>query len=133
MCIEAGGHLPVVQSEDENAFLTKSFPKQNFWVGVTECLCGKKCTADYSNVRYSNWDTCEPKDLDEAKGCALMVKNTGKWQNRACGERQRTICKRGEYSPNYINENQILLKQKLYCEKRTAYQLHTCYQNNMVM
>ena len=95
VCIEANGHLPIVQSDEESAFLTKSFPNQNFWVGVGDCMCGKKCTVDYSKVGYSNWDTCEPKDLDEAEGCALLVKNTGKWRNEDCKETQRTICKRG--------------------------------------
>ena len=96
VCQKVGGDLPAVQSEEENAFLRKNFPEQNLWIGITECLCGKKCTVDFSKVRFSNWDTYEPKDLDEAKGCGLMEKRTGKWQNKDCKEKHNIVCKRGE-------------------------------------
>ena len=96
VCEIQHGNLVAVKSEEENAFINKNFSKYNLWIGIIECLCGKKCAVDFSKVKYSKWDTCEPKDLDEAKGCALIEKGTGKWQNRDCNERHHTLCKRGE-------------------------------------
>ena len=94
VCRTAGGDLPVVQLEEENAFLRQTFSNINLWLGITECLCGKKCSVDFDKVIYSNWGTCEPKDLDEAKGCAMLEEGTGKWKNRDCGEKHNVVCKR---------------------------------------
>ena len=59
-CIELGGHLAVVKSEEENWFLTAVITEQRLdtaWLGATDERVEQKWVwVDGTPMRYSNWD-----------------------------------------------------------------------------
>ena len=68
---EADSNLATVDSEAENSFLVNNFPR----VGIRGCFGVAECTVCFTNLKYENWDTGEPRPLKGAS-CVLMNKES---------------------------------------------------------
>ena len=59
-----------------------------YWIGLSFNL-GKYIWPDGSlPTEYINWQTGYP----DARGCVIMRKDNGKWQNRPCREKFHHVC-----------------------------------------
>ncbi|XP_062343045.1 immune-related, lectin-like receptor 4 isoform X2 [Osmerus eperlanus] len=110
-CISSGGDLVIIESEDEQDFLTEEFvgkikpdkPEEKFWIGLTDLETeGMWLWVDNSKLDKSFWLGKEPdnwngtnNDQLEGEDCVRMgeltpIKNC--WTDIFCSKPQRRIC-----------------------------------------
>ncbi|XP_067111856.1 immune-related, lectin-like receptor 4 isoform X4 [Osmerus mordax] len=110
-CISSGGDLVIIESEDEQDFLTEEFvgkikpdkQEEKFWIGLTDLKVeGNWLWVDNSKLDKSFWRGNEPdnwkgtkNDMLEGEDCVRMgevtpIKNC--WTDTFCSTPQRRIC-----------------------------------------
>ena len=94
-CIEYGGHLASVHSDQENNFIFQTSKKAVTWLGGNDLeVEGSWIWSDGSSWSYSNWQSGQP---DNARGggqnCLNIGFNAEKWDDEFCTRRFQSICK----------------------------------------
>ncbi|XP_022111970.1 asialoglycoprotein receptor 2-like [Acanthaster planci] len=100
-CQDLGGMLLVIESEEENDFITGKLRNLNMiraWLG-----CSDKdsegtwmCYADegITRMQYENWADEKPNNF-RGQDCGVIEKNKdGKWKDRGCNILRSTICEK---------------------------------------
>jgi hypothetical protein len=76
-CKRMGGHLVVIDSAEENAFVARLISAVGWsdaWIGITdEATEGQWLTVDSKPVSYTNWFTGQPNDKANQEHFALMT------------------------------------------------------------
>ncbi len=107
-CLELGGHLAVVKSEDENQFLMSQMKSQGVsvvWLGATdEKVEGRWVWVDGEPLRYSNWNPTQPNNKQGLEHYMIMMAGNsvaisrgaqdGKWHDQPNNSAQ--------WSPGFI-------------------------------
>ena len=94
-CVEFGGHLASVHSDQENNFIFLTSEKAVTWIGGNDLAKEDSWIwSDGSSWSYSNWQKGQP---DNARGggqnCLNIGFNAEKWDDEFCTRRFRSICK----------------------------------------
>ena len=76
-CLELGGHLAVVKSEDENQFLMSLMKGHGIsvvWLGASdEKVEGSWFWVDGEPLRYSNWNPGQPNNKQNLEHYMIMI------------------------------------------------------------
>ena len=95
VCEALGSKLAVLNSQDEQQFLTPKVAK-NTWIGLHR---DPKNTArwlwvDGSYATYTNWNDGEPNDVGGREDCVALLKPpyTGKWNDQNCNASVHYVC-----------------------------------------
>ncbi|KAK7125025.1 hypothetical protein R3I94_019169 [Phoxinus phoxinus] len=99
-CISDGGHLVIINSKDEQEFLTSIITmkyKERFWIGLTdEKTEGQWLWVDNTELSLGYWHENEPDDWKVEKlgeDCVIIIPADLKsWSDVACSKSFRRIC-----------------------------------------
>ncbi len=81
-CDSAGGHLAIVNSAAENAFIANFLTTQSAYIGCSDHTNeGQWTWVDGSPVTYSNWYTDQPNNFNGAQHFCEML-NNGQWNDQ---------------------------------------------------
>ncbi|XP_071953361.1 macrophage mannose receptor 1-like [Antedon mediterranea] len=94
VCADIGGHLAVITSNEENAFLVNMIEKthnskRKFYIGYVSDSSAVWSWPDSSQTNYSNWATGES---NLASACALLSLADGQWYDESCSGIYGIIC-----------------------------------------
>jgi len=94
-CIEQGGHLASVHSEQEKDFILALVPSApgGFWIGGSDREAeGEWIWSDCSPFRYSIWDSKNPNNWNNEEHCLLFT-GAKKWNDGGCNGLRQFVCK----------------------------------------
>ncbi|XP_020833864.1 C-type lectin domain family 4 member G isoform X3 [Phascolarctos cinereus] len=98
-CAQAQAHLVIVNSLEEQTFLTRNTKGLGYWIGLTATRARGKVNGymwiDGTKLTFSYWNEGEPNDSRRNENCIMML-YSGRWNDAPC---------------NNLNDNWI-------CEKR---------------
>jgi len=85
-CIAVGGHLVIIETEDEARFVASLVPEDGrwdrFWLGASDAeVEGDWRWLDGTKVAYADWATNEPNDGGGIQDCGCIVAATKKWDD----------------------------------------------------
>ncbi|KAL2079235.1 hypothetical protein ACEWY4_024979 [Coilia grayii] len=98
-CVTMGGHLVIIETQEEQDFLIHHNPAQNqdYWIGLTDSAEeGKWRWVDNSllnnNTKY--WRGTEPDNWKDQEDCARVNVNRVRdsWYDSSCEDRYKRIC-----------------------------------------
>ncbi|XP_007951899.1 C-type lectin domain family 4 member G [Orycteropus afer afer] len=96
-CADAGAHLVMVDSWEEQTFLSQNTSGLGFWLGLkAERLQGKiqgYQWMDGVHRTFSHWNEGEPNDSRGVENCVMML-HTGLWNDAPCNLRDNWICEK---------------------------------------
>ncbi|XP_038596413.1 LOW QUALITY PROTEIN: low affinity immunoglobulin epsilon Fc receptor [Tachyglossus aculeatus] len=94
-CLALQGHLVIIHSKEEQAFLTKKATLKGYWIGLRNSVLEEQLLwVDSSQLDYTNWNFGEPNNLGQGEDCVMMRSN-GKWNDATCrGGQEGWICEK---------------------------------------
>ena len=96
-CASEGAILVTIESDVENEFVFSLAPGNDLWIGYSRMSkSGRWMWEDGHKSPYTNWDRGQPDDQGGEQFCAHMwgSYHTLKWDDRACTDRKRFVCKK---------------------------------------
>uniref|UniRef100_A0A8C8RRL1 Surfactant protein D n=1 Tax=Pelusios castaneus TaxID=367368 RepID=A0A8C8RRL1_9SAUR len=93
-CLQAGGQLASPRNAAENAAVQQIVTSYNkaVFLGINDIQTeGQFKYLNGQNIAYSNWQTGEPNNDNGVEDC-VEVYSSGKWNDKACGERRLILC-----------------------------------------
>ncbi|XP_060556685.1 neurocan core protein-like isoform X2 [Ruditapes philippinarum] len=97
-CIDLGGHLVEITSEQENDFIQSILSVgKRFWIGlndrVTESDFVWVSSGSKASSVYTHWFRGEPNNVNGTEDC-VEIYTTGDWNDRDCSEVSHYICEK---------------------------------------
>ncbi|BFZ22372.1 hypothetical protein BsWGS_25410 [Bradybaena similaris] len=96
-CKSRGGSLASVASLAEQNYISArsvSFASYMFWIGANDRATESGWLwSDGTPFAFLNWDDKQP-DNSHNSDCAVLIRNTGKWDDVPCQSRNGYICKK---------------------------------------
>ncbi len=84
LSIEAGGHLAIINTEEENTLLSGFLETQAAWIGLSDKdVEGDFHWVDGSAPSYSKWYPGQPNDYGIGQDCVELLSN-GLWNDQYC-------------------------------------------------
>ncbi|XP_053743830.1 asialoglycoprotein receptor 2-like [Synchiropus splendidus] len=91
-CENLNGHLVIIDSKQENDFVSKFF--QHIWIGLSDRdKEGKWKWVDGTALTGTNyWASGEPNNADSNEDCAELLRDSKEWNDVPCGQTLSFIC-----------------------------------------
>ncbi|KAM8827193.1 uncharacterized protein ACB058_020207 isoform 2-T2 [Synchiropus picturatus] len=91
-CENLNGHLVIIDSKQENDFVSKFF--QHIWIGLSDRdKEGKWKWVDGTALSGTNyWASGEPNNADSNEDCAELLRDSKEWNDVPCGQTLSFIC-----------------------------------------
>ncbi|KAM8827191.1 uncharacterized protein ACB058_020206 [Synchiropus picturatus] len=91
-CENLNGHLVIIDSKQENDFVSKFF--QQTWIGLSDRdKEGKWKWVDGTALSGTNyWASGEPNNADSNEDCAELLRDSKEWNDVPCGQTLSFIC-----------------------------------------
>uniref|UniRef100_A0A096MCD7 C-type lectin domain family 4 member M-like n=1 Tax=Poecilia formosa TaxID=48698 RepID=A0A096MCD7_POEFO len=103
-CLKRGADLVIINSRDEQDFLT--WYKKRLWIGLTDAEKeGEWKWVDGTRLNTSYWGPDEPNsDLGENEDCGEMrfFESENNWNDVSCGIKNSWICERKLQVDNWL-------------------------------
>uniref|UniRef100_A0A1A8PCB3 Mannose receptor, C type 2 n=1 Tax=Nothobranchius rachovii TaxID=451742 RepID=A0A1A8PCB3_9TELE len=99
-CQQQGADLLSITKLHEQAYISGILNSYDsvLWIGLNDLdLSGGWQWSDSSPLNYLNWETDEPKHVDEENCVVVRSESSGRWKSRECSEALPYVCKK---SPN---------------------------------
>ncbi|XP_072174350.1 macrophage mannose receptor 1-like [Diadema setosum] len=97
-CMEAGGYLVSIHSQDEIDFLKTHLARYGYtrpYIGMREYTVeGTYTWSDKSPVDFTLWATDEPNDANGEEQCVQLYSQNGRWNDVNCGKESHFICRK---------------------------------------
>ena len=81
--VRLGGHLVAINSQEEQDFISRNFPKSlDLWIGLSRQRTSK--TFAWSSgepLIYTNWHPTEPNNLENSEECVTMSAIVSSWND----------------------------------------------------
>ncbi|XP_011491347.2 C-type lectin domain family 4 member E-like [Oryzias latipes] len=96
-CRARGADLVVINTKEENAFISK-LKKQQFWIGLSDRdLEGTWKWVDGSPLTLQFWASNQPDDYDAEEDCGeINFEHPGLWNDTPCKDSALLICEKEE-------------------------------------
>ena len=92
-CVEHGGHLASVHSDQEKDFILGLAPSGGFWIGGSDKeVEGEWGWSDGSSFSYSHWAERQPDNWNNVEHCLLFTQEK-KWNDGGCDGKRQYVCK----------------------------------------
>ena len=92
-CVEQGGHLASVHSDQEKDFILSLVHSVKFWIGGNDREDEKEWVwSDGSDFDYSLWGTGQPNNWNNDENCLLFTEEK-KWNDGGCNGTRQFVCK----------------------------------------
>ncbi|KAK3507552.1 hypothetical protein QTP70_028458 [Hemibagrus guttatus] len=97
-CIKKGADLVIINSREEQEFISKYFASTEAWIGLTDRVIeGEFKWVDDSPLNTAFWWDGEPNDFDVKEDCAMTgyanaKSNTSTWADYTCDHPVFGIC-----------------------------------------
>ncbi|XP_033108753.1 uncharacterized protein LOC117110233 [Anneissia japonica] len=88
LCVQEGGHLPVINNEDENEFIRRYIARCNIdivsWIGYKSIGKGKKWNwvIEEPTAKFTSWHPTQP--ISSKKGQCATASVYGFWESKQC-------------------------------------------------
>ena len=94
-CVEFGGHLASVHSDQENSIIFQTSKKAITWIGGSDLAKeGSWIWRDGSSWSYSNWQSRQPDNgFGQGQNCLNIGLYAEKWDDEFCDKTFQSICK----------------------------------------
>ncbi|XP_053743831.1 asialoglycoprotein receptor 1-like [Synchiropus splendidus] len=91
-CENLNGHLVIIDSKQENDFVSKFF--QHIWIGLSDRdKEGKWKWVDGTALTGTNyWASGEPNNADSNEDCAELLRDSKEWNDVPCGQTLSFVC-----------------------------------------
>ncbi|XP_061072113.1 CD209 antigen-like protein C [Conger conger] len=105
-CFRRGADLVIIESDEEQGFITNRTREHPYWIGLTDLETeGTWLWVDKTSLQKGFWRSGEPDDLywsgDETQSkekdadCAVTVPNENTWKDSSCFSRFKFVCETG--------------------------------------
>ena len=92
-CVEHGGHLASVHTDQEKDFILGLVPSGGFWIGGSDKeVEGEWGWSDGSPFSYSHWAERQPDNWKNVEHCLLFTQEK-KWNDGGCDGKRQYVCK----------------------------------------
>ena len=92
-CVEQGGHLTSVHSDQEKDFILSLVHSGWFWIGGNDREDEKEWVwSDGSDFDYSLWHKEQPDNWNNEEDCLLFTEEN-KWNDGGCYGKRQFVCK----------------------------------------
>jgi hypothetical protein len=84
---ERGGHLVVIDSAEENAWLVKTFGDEPYWIGLVQSANASEPRGGWHWVGdipsyYFNWENGQPDNYSGRDNCGFLLQGSGgRWHD----------------------------------------------------
>ncbi|XP_005097625.3 macrophage mannose receptor 1 [Aplysia californica] len=101
-CMDLGGDLISIGSDDENAFITSlvsRHPLGGFWTGLNDLDQDSFKWTDGSPLSFVSWGNNEPNDAYGSERC-VEIRSGSFWNDQHCQDMRGYVCKKrpGDYT-----------------------------------
>jgi len=94
-CQAWGGELVVIDSREEDAFLSEHLDV-SFWIGASDRMQeGRMLWNGGTPLVFSNWAAGQPDDYGGREDCAVKTMPAGSWNDLPCRNLNAFVCERG--------------------------------------
>ena len=84
-CVEAGGHLVVIDSPAENAMVVATIAGAEAWIGLTDTVANGTFTwVNEEPLGFSGFANGEPTESNQIEDCVMIRADGSYWDDRAC-------------------------------------------------
>ena len=98
-CESDGAFLAIPRSEAENDYIADLFPDEPIWIGIDDIdQEGVFVAVDGSDLTYTNWDSGEPNNYENAEDAVIIRQIVGPlgrqkaWNDHKAYKQERFVC-----------------------------------------
>uniref|UniRef100_F1LCC1 Low affinity immunoglobulin epsilon Fc receptor n=1 Tax=Ascaris suum TaxID=6253 RepID=F1LCC1_ASCSU len=101
-CVDYGGHLVSVHSQEEEEFIQRFAYPSGFWLGMSRDVYSRWFWTDETIVNFMAWAPGQPDNYNEHEAC-VYENSEGKWEDKSCNDRSinSSLCKRPAYTAGF--------------------------------